>query len=534
MKLDRFRPETKRYLSIVCIILSGVLLKAVLMGTRAVSFDSDEAVVALMGKHILAGERPLFFYGQTYMGSLDAFLAAIAFRFLGTSVFSLRLVQLFLFVGLLLSTYRLARRLYRDETTAQLTTLLLALPPALMSLYTTITLGGYLETLLFGTWILILGHHVTHEARDSWWPWALLGFVGGLAFWTLPLAVVYLIPVALAILVQWRWHNIGRYGLTILTFLLGFSPWWGYCLGHADACLKTFTDSPAELVVAAGSLPPLLHRVVSLFGLGIPALWGLRYPWSAELLRTPLAVPVLALYIGSIVYALRVPNRARFLPVAMGISFLIIFLATPFGNDGTGRYLVPLYLLLALLTAELLRVVSKHSRWLAVAALACLLCFNLWGTLRAAATERTGITAQLDSRLQYGNRYDADLLAFLEEQGEHYGYGNYWLAFKLNFLSNEGIIIAPRLSYKANLSYNPADDRYPTYSYLVGSSPSPPFYITGNQPALEERLRRALDARQIEYSEQAIGDYRVFYGLSVSVTPEHLELHLQPEPKVTE
>ena len=161
MKLDRFRPQIKRYLSIVGIILSGVLLKALLMGTATVSFDSDEAVVALMAKHILTGERPIFFYGQTYMGSLDAFLVAIAFRLFGASVFSLRLVQLFLFVGLLLSTYRLARRLYRDQTTAQIATLLLALPPALMSLYTTITLGGYLETLLFGTWILILGHQVT-------------------------------------------------------------------------------------------------------------------------------------------------------------------------------------------------------------------------------------------------------------------------------------------------------------------------------------------------------------------------------------
>jgi 4-amino-4-deoxy-L-arabinose transferase-like glycosyltransferase len=529
MEPSRLYPQTRRYLIAVCIILSGVLLKAALMGTGAVSFDSDEAVVALMGRHILAGERPIFFYGQTYMGSLDAFLAAIAFRLFGISVFSVRLVQLFLFVGLLLSTYRLARRLYRDETTAQISALLVALPPALMSLYTTVTLGGYAETLLFGTWILNLGHQITHEARDAWWPWALLGLIGGLALWTLPMAAVYLIPVALAILLQWQWRNASRYGLALLTFLLGFSPWWGYCLGHADACLKPFTDSPAELVVAAGGLPPLLHRMVSLLGLGIPALLGLRYPWSTQFLLTPLAVSVLAIYMGSVVYAVRVPNRARFLPVAMGATFLIIFLATPFGNDGTGRYLVSLYLLVALLAAELLCAVKRHSRWLAAAALACLLTFNLWGTLRAAAIEPAGLAAQLDSRLQYGNRHDDELIAFLQGRGERHGYGNYWLAFKLNFLSDEEIIIAPRLSYKADLSYNPADDRYPTYSRLVDSSPSPPFYITGNQPALDERLRRALDARQIDYSEQMIGDYRVFHGLSVSVTPEELELHVRTQ-----
>jgi hypothetical protein len=35
-------------------------------------FNSDEAIVGLMARHMLQGERPLFFYGQAYLGSLDA------------------------------------------------------------------------------------------------------------------------------------------------------------------------------------------------------------------------------------------------------------------------------------------------------------------------------------------------------------------------------------------------------------------------------------------------------------------------------
>lgn len=100
---------------VAAIALSGFLLKAALIGTDTVAFDSDEAVVGLMAKHILAGERPVFFYGQTYMGSLDAYLTAVSFHLLGASVFSMRLVQLLLFVLLILSTYRLALRLYGDE-----------------------------------------------------------------------------------------------------------------------------------------------------------------------------------------------------------------------------------------------------------------------------------------------------------------------------------------------------------------------------------------------------------------------------------
>ncbi|HZK66410.1 MAG TPA: hypothetical protein VFD42_02545, partial [Chloroflexota bacterium] len=38
--------------------------------------EADEAIVGIMGLHILQGERPAFYYMQPYMGSLEAYLAA--------------------------------------------------------------------------------------------------------------------------------------------------------------------------------------------------------------------------------------------------------------------------------------------------------------------------------------------------------------------------------------------------------------------------------------------------------------------------
>jgi 4-amino-4-deoxy-L-arabinose transferase-like glycosyltransferase len=518
----------RRYLMVAAILLSGFLLKAVLISTDAVSFDSDEAIVALMARHILDGERPVFFYGQTYMGSLDAFLIAVAFRFLGTSVFAVRIVQAFLFVGLMLVTYCLARRLSGDETIAQVAALLTALPTALVSLYTTVTLGGYGEMLLFGIWLLLLGHQVTHEAANSWSHWALMGLVGGLAFWTQPLSVVYLVPVALAILRRWRWRLGGRYALVFLAFVVGCSPWWGYCLGHPQTCFQLLKEPPPGLVASPGWLQAVGQRVFGFLFLGLPALWGLRYPWSARLILSPLAVPVLAFYIGSAVYALLVRNRSRFLPLAMGATFMILFLGTPLGNDATGRYLLPLYLLVVFLAAELIHALKVRNRWLAIAALGCVLAVNLWGTLRGTATGPAGMTAQLDARLQFGNKHDWALIDFLEEKREYRGYSNYWVAFKLNFLSDEEIILAPQLPYKTDLSYVPVDDRYPAYSLQVDQSLEPPFYVTSNQPDLDEKLRKALKARQIGYQESVIGTYRVYCDLSNSVSPEDLGLHSAP------
>ena len=54
-------------------------LKVALLASNSVAFTSDEAVMALMGKHVAQGEIPVFYYGEAYVGSLDAIFIALAF-----------------------------------------------------------------------------------------------------------------------------------------------------------------------------------------------------------------------------------------------------------------------------------------------------------------------------------------------------------------------------------------------------------------------------------------------------------------------
>ena len=86
--------------------------KGLLLALDSVPFNSDEAVVALMARHILLGERPIFFYGQAYMGSLDAFLVAGGFWLFGEQVWVIRLVQGLLYVGLIITTIGLGQEAY--------------------------------------------------------------------------------------------------------------------------------------------------------------------------------------------------------------------------------------------------------------------------------------------------------------------------------------------------------------------------------------------------------------------------------------
>ncbi len=75
-------------------------IAAALVGLRAlvyllfeqVAFDSDQAIVGLMAKHLSQGRAfPLFFYGQTYMLGVEAWAAVPFFWIAGPTVGALRL-----------------------------------------------------------------------------------------------------------------------------------------------------------------------------------------------------------------------------------------------------------------------------------------------------------------------------------------------------------------------------------------------------------------------------------------------------------
>ena len=149
--LDRFFPPPPGLT-----VVLAILYKAIWLAAGAVPFNGDEAIVALMARHILQGERPAFFYGQAYLGATDAWLVAVSFAIFGETCLAIRLVHVLLFAGVVFTTYLLARRYVRSEWGARAAMLWMALPPTLLTLYTTATLGGYTETLLFGNILLLM------------------------------------------------------------------------------------------------------------------------------------------------------------------------------------------------------------------------------------------------------------------------------------------------------------------------------------------------------------------------------------------
>src|SRR5947209_15470750 len=95
------------------IILCATTLRVVLNALGWPPTNADEGTMGIMALHIAyRGERPLLFYGQNYMGTLEAYLGAMFFHLFGPSLFSLRLGVILLTMLFFVSTYVLTSVLY--------------------------------------------------------------------------------------------------------------------------------------------------------------------------------------------------------------------------------------------------------------------------------------------------------------------------------------------------------------------------------------------------------------------------------------
>ncbi len=161
--------------------------------------DGDEALVGIQAEHILRGELPIYFYGQPYMGSLEA-----------------------CFVALVWLTWRLAAALadsaqlppYARRLFMTIAALLAAIPPLYDAVAELRTWGGLIETfvlmllLLLSVFQLTRRWHAGASVRELAWRWAGIGFIIGLGFWVYPL-------IAFALLAAFIWLACDRIAASI-------------------------------------------------------------------------------------------------------------------------------------------------------------------------------------------------------------------------------------------------------------------------------------------------------------------------------
>src|SRR5258708_5974038 len=161
------RTPSRWQVALALILAGGAALRLWLLARGLPTLDSDEATIGLMALHLRHGEWSVFFWGQSYMGSLEAVLAAPFVWLLGPSAFALRLAPLLMGLAGIAALAVLAARLYSPRV-ALVAAALLAFGSPYFVVLSVRAYGGYVETLLLGALLLLLALRGAEPAGRSW------------------------------------------------------------------------------------------------------------------------------------------------------------------------------------------------------------------------------------------------------------------------------------------------------------------------------------------------------------------------------
>ncbi|GHJ14014.1 DUF423 domain-containing protein [Micromonospora sp. AKA38] len=222
-------PRRLRLPTLLALLIGGIGVgyRLALLLADAPPTNSDEATMGLAALHIARGDAfPVWFYGQAYMGTLEAYLAAPLVAVAGPSVLVLRLPTLALYALFLLLSWRLTRRLGGDRWYALLVVAVLALGADRVVKNQLIAGGGYPELNPAGAALALLTVGLCVGGPGARLPrWAAWGLVAGVLLWVDPLILPYVATLG-ALLLAWRRRELaGRAGAVLAgALLLGAAP----------------------------------------------------------------------------------------------------------------------------------------------------------------------------------------------------------------------------------------------------------------------------------------------------------------------
>ena len=509
-----------RYLFYGLLVL-GIAMRVVLLaryelvnGGEVDVYLADEGIVGVMGMHILAGrELPVFFYGQHYLGALEAYLAAASFAVFGVGFTSLRLVPLMFSLGLLGVVYDFTYRAY-SVAAARWATVLLAVSPAYFLEWNLKARGGFVEHVFLLCLVMLLfwRFHLYHDRSRSLA--IALGLSAGIALWVNQLMLAYLIVLGGLLLFSGdrRWL-----GTVLAALLVGSSLLIAYNVVHPLATARSLGRKaivlnrvPIEdrdeswVVRGVGKRVEALRHGADKLGLvfGVPPREGVEKlgltPEEREgsaltdVRRNLWFIPLLVF--GVAFLACR-PRRGAggWGPFASDQILGLLALVTFVVGYVSPRYMLPAYPLAAIMVGVLATRVDASRRTVMTAALAAVLGFNILGWV-------DNMVVRGGARDDRGER----LLARLEAEGLTRCYSAAPL-YHLVFESEEGVVFSPLQK-----------DRYPAYNAEVERAESICYVFRDDQRSKRQHvaMMRYLEDEGIAYSTATSEPYRILYAFT--------------------
>ena len=448
----------------LAIAIAIALRVGVLWSDSLGALDSDEAVVGLMAKHALDGELTAFFWGQSYGGTLEPLLAALAFAVAGSSVLALKLVPMLLFALGGLLVWLIGRRTIGDRG-AVIAVALLGLGPAYVVWWSTKERGFYGLTLVLSLLVVLLVLRLRDrvDRRDL----AALGFAFGLGWWTN--AMIGFVAVPAICWLVWRRPAVLRQAwIALVCAALGASLW------IREAVVNDF--APLHQGPEPGN-DTYLDHLNTFFAADLPMAFGLRIPFSLEWPAGEIVARAVELAaVLAVIWAIaRRRGRPWEVLVVAALAYPFLFAFAPVAAYNLEpRYLFLLSPIIALLAGL---VLARHAL-LATAVCAIALVLSVAGLRSLADGDLiAAATGDVDVPADAAPAIDA-----LEEAGVRHALASYWLSYRLTFESGEEVIVA-----------STGQVRHPPYQREVLRSSMPArVYVAGGD---EEAARRDLESK---------------------------------------
>jgi 4-amino-4-deoxy-L-arabinose transferase-like glycosyltransferase len=544
--------------ALAAVLLAAAALRLWLLAHDVPTLNSDEATVGLMALHILHGQWTVFYWGQSYMGSLEAILAAPWIALFGPTSFALHLAPMVASLGFLATVYALGKRLF-SRSVGLVSAALLAVGPPFFVVLSLRALGGYPETLLFGNLLLLLALRGRRPARQGLRDAALFGLIAGLALWTNLLVIPYLLATGAIFWWQRRTDLCRRNGVALaLGLLVGAAPALVYNVLHSGVTVTTIlgltllgtgghTSAPATSLAQAVvrelfiSLPILVGSFLpgnQVSGLTVVDFWrgasARPVAYALDLLPAAVALALLVFVAISIPRdwrglrdpadpkpqsagerETRLTNQGTAALLLILLCYAAAFAVSKAPDIATSpRYLFPLYAGTPLLVAAAGRLFRRltdsprfqsalRSRWAAAPALAVLVALLAWslaGTLALAPAD----TAARDHSIWIAGS-DAALVRLLHAHHVTTVISNdYWEGLRLTYSSGESVI-----AVMVTPEGHPGFNRYPPYVARGLADPRPAYLELTGTPEARLDAARLTTGKLPGYTSVVVGQFTV-------------------------
>lgn len=489
---------------IAAMLVVGVVARVLVWVSSAGIPNADESIGGLMAKHALAGDFVVFFWGQGYGGPLETWLAAPVVGIFGGSMTALRMVTIVISAVTAIVVWRLGLRTIGRWGAATAGAIIWTFPAHLVwrsvHFYTFYTSGMLIAALAL---LLVVRVRDNGSRRDV----ALLGLVVGVGLWqSFQLATIF--PAAIGWLLIRRRDLVRLVPFAVPGLLAGAVPvivsnlrhaWWSRHLGEIGI-QSTYTS-----------------RIGTFFTNTLPMSLDLRASCTLHwFLWKPIG---LALYAIAIIVFLVLAWKSRRTNRAVLFLVIAIFPLIYASNQLTGVWASPGYVnvLLPVLVVALCAWISAPLQGLWAMGAAVLLLSGAFSDFKAneASLQAVPFCPVDVSTLP---RNFGPVIGALDRLGISRVYANYWIAYRIDFASDEKIIAAE--GRPNALSVSPAggvvpkpDDpslrpRWPEYGKLVSRLAAPAWVIAKSHDGPNIDFWAFTQAH---YRSEDVGQFTIYY-----------------------